>query len=801
MLIPSPQPDAASSRSRVAQTLSTIVPIVAALLSFVVILWATYWSIRIPDVGLATVHGNSPVRYADLMDWTSDTFQAGDTILRINGVVVRDKFPLLATAKIGDEWRIEIADPQGHTREETVILGSPISWPVLAYRFSCLTTALLFWIASVTTIGVAGRKTRLTTVSTLYFYTSQLLVVVLASIYVSTAIAGDVVAVTILAAYWVGASAVHLHLHFPVSIGGKWIRGFVISSGYGFALIAASAMAGLWVHDRALFDRSMGTFDNLAGGWTALCLVVVLASLIVATRKKTSETQNTNTRLISTSTVVGMMPMLLLAVFPQLMLSAYAQTLSVTSLPLSIIALGYSYAILRYRLIQYDGLISRGIGYLFAIVLLATLLVAALIGLVSAGVTPSGPGFIVGVVALAAVLAVAFEPARRRIQDAVDGLFYRPYDDFRATLRHVDQALTAATDVAAWAQALCRQFASALDVRPVGLLFRVGKAFRLIAFDPDGRAAPLPVELDALSPLFAQLAAWAEPSSSADLRRALERPGLSEPDRLWLSAPVFDLWWPILAHGALQAVLVLGPKAGAFAPEQVELVALASRQIGAALENAQFARELEQLSRAALQTREDERKRVSRELHDHIIQPLVGLNFSLASARDIPAAAQARAQVADLITHVRRISADLRPPALDEVGLPAAARGLVRGFARQTGLDVDFVVRPDEDLDVPEPLASALFSALREALANVQRHAHASRVSVLIEAQAGWLTLVVHDDGVGFTPPARLGQLAPAGHFGLLGLQERLAALGGALTLHAEPDQGTRLECHAPLLS
>ncbi|HRE29577.1 MAG TPA: hypothetical protein PK954_23245, partial [Anaerolineales bacterium] len=109
-------------------------------------------------------------------------------------------------------------------------------------------------------------------------------------------------------------------------------------------------------------------------------------------------------------------------------------------------------------------------------------------------------------------------------------------------------------------------------------------------------------------------------------------------------------------------------------------------------------------------------------------------------------------------------SAELRPPALDAVGLPAAARGLTRTFARTTGAQVNFGVAPDEDLEIPEPLASAFFGALREALANIENHAHATQVSVQLEARAGMLSLVVQDDGSGFTLPARLGQLALAGH-------------------------------------
>lgn len=120
-------------------------------------------------------------------------------------------------------------------------------------------------------------------------------------------------------------------------------------------------------------------------------------------------------------------------------------------------------------------------------------------------------------------------------------------------------------------------------------------------------------------------------------------------------------------------------------------------------------------------------------------------------------------------------------------------------MARETSLVIDFAVVPGELIEVPEPLASTFYSALREALSNIRTHAQATRVSVLLEGRPDELTLVVHDDGIGFAPPARLGLLAPAGHFGLLGMQAAMAALGGSLNLHTQPGNGTRLEFRAPL--
>lgn len=793
---PAPTP---TTTTRLLALLRDVAPMMVALLSLITLLWAAYWMIRLPHTGfggikylpLANIEPNSPA---------DGTLNVGDRILAVAGNPVELSLDALAHVSAGDVLDLRIQAPNGDIRNEVIHLVGPTSLAVVFDRFSLLLVAAAFWLAGVAVAALlwpfgAGDLT-----GTLVIAFVHLIAVFMATSTVSSYLmlsAGFLVRVS---ALWLGVVALQLHLRFPVPIRTILGKGFW---GVCYGLCALlSALLAILVYTQP--DHAASLLAASAGAqaiWLFAGLIVILLILTLGQFAPRTEEHATERRTIAIVSFVGFAPLLLFTLGPQALLRGHGIDASFTVLPLAAIPFGYAYAILRYRLIRYDGRVSRAVGYLIAVALLAVLLVAIVFALIALGLAPTGPAFIVILVVLAGALAVVFEPARRRIQDGVDAIFYRQYEGFRSTLKGVDQALAASPDVTAWALALCQQFATALEVHPVGLLYRVaqGKAFRLAAHDPTGAAAALPVEIDALAPLIAQLATWAEPCNAVDLRAALDRPGLSEAERAWLGSPAFDLWWPILAHGALQAVLVLGRKASPYAPEEVELIALASRQIGAALENAQFARELEQLSRAALQTREDERRRVSRELHDHIIQPLVSLNFSLAAARDVPEAAEARGQISDLITHVRRISADLRPPALDEVGLAAAARGLARTFARTQRIVCDLAVRPDEDLELPEPLASTFYSALREALNNIAKHAQASRVSVLLEAEAGWLTLVVHDDGRGFTPPGRLGQLAPAGHFGLLGLQERLAAVDGTLTIHAEPGQGTRLECRAPL--
>ncbi|MBL8094651.1 MAG: sensor histidine kinase [Anaerolineales bacterium] len=771
---------------------------VIALLTLVALIRSLALQIRAPDIGFAWYGSGRVVYRVDPEGPAAGRISPGEAIHAIDGYVPVSTFEIVGLRGVGDVISFEVRTTEDSHRIVAITTQAPSLYQLLFRRLTYPLIAIAFWVSSLAVIGLERRRWMDVWDGVLYFSFSQLMALVFIWVGEDNLIFDAIDKRYVVTCTWLGLAGIHLHLRFPK----RWVT-FRTS----LITVILSCIPGLVITVIDLADPvgwGTPTRQLVATYFLMGALATVLCLLILTIVRPTDTATRKNTRLLVASALLAYAPSFWLnGQIQVLRVSTPSDFLAAAEALAAIIPVAYAYAILRYRLIRYDGAVSRAVGYLVAVLVLVMFLITAISVLLALGVAPTSLEFSLGLGALAVGLVVLFEPARLRIQRVVDDLFVREYDDFRSTLRGVDHALAVSPEVATWAETLCGQFANALDLRLVGLLHRLpqGNTFRLAAHDPAQALRGFAPEWDAVRPPLAQLSTWTQPGSTQELRAAVEQSivNLTEAERNWLTGGAIDLWWPILVHGHLQAVLVLGRKSTAYSAEEVELIALSSRQIGFALENAQFTRELEQLSRAALQTRDEERKRVSRELHDHIIQPLVGLNFTLAAARDVPAAAEARAQIVDLITHIRRISSDLRPPALDEVGLPAAARGLIRGFARQHPVVVDFTVLPDEDLEIPEPLASAFFSALRESLNNVAKHAQAGLVRVRLEALAGELSLIVHDDGQGFSPPPRLRQLAPAGHFGLVGIQERLADLGGSLKVHAEPGQGTRIECRAPL--
>jgi two-component system, NarL family, sensor kinase len=210
---------------------------------------------------------------------------------------------------------------------------------------------------------------------------------------------------------------------------------------------------------------------------------------------------------------------------------------------------------------------------------------------------------------------------------------------------------------------------------------------------------------------------------------------------------------------------------------------------------------LKKLTQRVFDAQEEERGRVARELHDGISQILVGVRYALDNAlrrtkRGDPSAAapleKGIATLAEAISEVRRISRDLRPGVLDDLGLGPALRMLTDEFGERTDIDVRFSTvvfrnRLDNDAKI------ALYRIAQEALTNIERHARASEVTIDLRGHKRGATLRITDNGVGFSPKARTAGL------GLRNMQERMDQLGGQFYMHALPGHGVEIEATAPL--
>jgi signal transduction histidine kinase len=212
--------------------------------------------------------------------------------------------------------------------------------------------------------------------------------------------------------------------------------------------------------------------------------------------------------------------------------------------------------------------------------------------------------------------------------------------------------------------------------------------------------------------------------------------------------------------------------------------------------------ELRRLSQQLVRAQEDERRSISRELHDEVGQVLTGLRVELSNLRRLRAAGnafedrleEARALAGQALQAVRDLAMGLRPSMLDDLGLEPALEWQARDFSRRTGVAV--TVQVDGTLGhLSDAHRTCVYRVAQEALTNCARHAKAANVRVALHGDDREVILTVQDDGAGFVP--RGG--APKG-IGLIGIEERVRELGGKVSIFSQPGKGALLRVRLPLL-
>jgi len=275
---------------------------------------------------------------------------------------------------------------------------------------------------------------------------------------------------------------------------------------------------------------------------------------------------------------------------------------------------------------------------------------------------------------------------------------------------------------------------------------------------------------------------------------------------------LYEAVLPIFRGSEVSGALVItGDARDPFAALDERFLVTLGQQVGAGLANADLTRrlhartvELAHLSARMVEQHEEERRRLSRELHDETAQVFSAVKMELGVLREgAPEATADRlahvlAMVDTGIRGIRSVVHSLRPSLLDDLGLLPALRSLTTEFAQRSGLTVE--------LEAPAALGAmskdaelALFRALQEALANVARHAEAGAIRIRIHEAGGTLELTVQDDGRGLPNGITPATIERPGHMGIAGMRERIGALGGAVTVDARPGAGVLLRVRLPL--
>jgi two-component system NarL family sensor kinase len=247
-----------------------------------------------------------------------------------------------------------------------------------------------------------------------------------------------------------------------------------------------------------------------------------------------------------------------------------------------------------------------------------------------------------------------------------------------------------------------------------------------------------------------------------------------------------------------------------FAADQLEMVSILADRATVAIENARLYENLqreekrvEQLLEATINAQEEERERISMEIHDGLTQGLISaLHYTHVLQGSLPAVDNSEEveELIDRLLHILRMSIDeirhlvkhLHPDTLNDLGLLAALRSLLNEVGKATGWQITFIA-PEEQLALPKKVESALYRIVQEALNNVVKHARTERVQVTLEAIDNQISVGIQDWGMGFNP-AEVDR-----GLGLNSMSKRAELLGGALDIDSTPGEGTTIRVKMPL--
>jgi signal transduction histidine kinase len=786
-----------------------IVPFLARLVQYAPFLLATGtlfllgWTglliVQHPYGGLSWSYKSGVVSYVDPQGPAAASFQVGDRILAIDGLPpyeARD----LPGRQAGD--RVAFSVERGRAILSIQLrLASP-NFPKVLASLTTILVALFFLLLGllVLVFGPPGGLTRG------FFLFGQVFTLILGLGSISSfgpLWSGGVFG---LLQWWIGPLAIQTHLllanSYPSHNQERLLRLL-----YALALIFS-------LFDLLRFTaEATGPLLTVRYLWVGLTLLAAAGMLFIAPRQGTALDDRRKTRIAGLAAILAFLPFVLFSLLPEALFDQTILPYEIAFLALPALPLGYSYAILRYKLIRLERYVNRSAAYSLVI-----LFVGGLYGLVYVASLriidhANRPISLLEIGAMV-LLILSAQPLYQLLQRWVDNVFYGGWYDDRAASRQISQALTQVEGDAGYiALTLCQALQKTMEY--VDLLLNDGRLISTEASMPNYEEGSTHFAVGNVLEWFQALktSTGREIGHGKELSRILPSPDLPKRWRVGFKP---QLWLLLGGKNSPQGLLVLGARRGGgeLNPGDLEIMEVVVRQAGVALENAALLREVlkqvEQnraLQRQIFRSRQEERKRLARDLHDRTIQALVGVNYQLAEARaqlDVEAGSKLSPILKTLratLTDLRQVCAGLRPPALDTLGLVPAIQSRVAELRAQVAFEIELDF--DERLagaNVSDDTALCIYRFFNEGIMNVLKHAAADWALVSMRlTEDDQIMIAVEDDGQGFVLPAKLERLVEQRHFGLVGLREQVEAAGGQVRIESSPGYGCRLTASLPL--
>lgn len=697
-------------------------------------------------------------------------------------------------------------------------VNAPASCMVLPWDLAPMAIALGFW-----TVAFFFRKTPKAYLAYLYLFS-------VADLLITGAVSGLETDFGVRSFYflmcWEAPFFYHFHISWLLSSPGRATKIFLRYL-YGSGLLLS--LPFLFLRLDFLETRAWFTLLEKVIRLNSLFAVIFLAILVVYDyRKHALPPVSHRIRMVLFGLLFGLAPFGLLSVIPDLLGLAYIPY-SYTFPWLLLIPFAYGYAVLRPQLVETEGFLCRfSTYYLLAIFLLYTYLILA--GMLSRLFPRWAENWMLAGALLSVALLFSFAPLWRFFWRLAKWMLYGSDTDYLDLVGRTSSSLSLVLDRNRLIQLLLGELPTLLPVTRELIFLNFGKGRICFQGAAGGDAPGASVCFAADGELAAFFIKNSAPIDQASLERQLMKASaLDETERTLVQMKGYELWVPLVSADSLQGILILGHKARGdfYNARDRKALAILGSQAGIAAHNILLTEDLQAgrdelawAHRQLLSGREQERRRLARELHDDAVQQLIGISYEIVELRlrgaegDFDGAQnqdcllseldQLRQEILEIVNLLRGVIGELRPTSLEALGLTSALQGLIDrlGHSANPGFpQIELEMDGDENrCRLPEPVAICLFRVAQEALRNALKHASARHIWITLSFQPGEVLLRVMDDGCGFIVPERLSELARHDHFGMIGMAEHVSWANGQFEIISRPGAGTQLQVHVPFV-
>lgn len=595
---------------------------------------------------------------------------------------------------------------------------------------------------------------------------------------------------------------------------------------YQLIIILSGILSAPFLILKRLDLHQLGWFSILHVATRAIFifgLLNVLVLLVVQYRYTKSHTVRAKIRLVLLGTILGTAPLTLLSILPNLLKLDYLPY--EVSFPfLLFIPLFYGYTIYRSRLSSLENRFTSFASlYLIAIITFEFFWISSKFLSFLFPQWKSSWSYISAFIM--SLIILLFPPFRESLNRFIFWVFNGEETLIVQTISEVSNLLFQARSGDRLRELLVGDLPDRLCLSG-GVLFLKEKNGHLYSQESDwlrhtfSRADGL--HLESNSSIIKKLEQHSGVLENSILAQLLSNRSLSKAEQAILKIGEMGIWLLLKTPEDIQGILLLGPRSieeGSFTAIDRNVFKIFALQAAVAIQHIRILEEVlagrDELARAhhqLLAAREEERFYLARELHDQVIQQLIGISYQIQQIQkqidrtsqfvQVPAHLyQVRQEILDIVSFLRNIIQDIRPVGIEVFGLVKTIEDYILRLQKQyrETLQITYVKPTEDEPEISDQVRINLFRVVQEAVRNSIKHAHATHISIKILFSANEVQIEIEDNGGGFVVPMRISEFAQKGCFGLVGILERVDGLKGTVNVASRIDEGTKIIAKIPL--